>query len=147
MKNMVNSIYHEVTDEKQRKRIKINIAKLPEVEGDTTMMRQVWINLISNSVKFSSHRKQSIISVTSKKEEDKLIYCIKDNGAGFNMKYVDKVFEVFKRLHSEAEFEGTGIGLALVRRIISRHNGDIWAEGKVDKGATFCFSLPIKGVI
>ena len=111
------------------------------------MMRQVWINLISNAVKFSSHRKQSVISVTSKKEKDKLTYCIKDNGAGFNMKYVEKVFGVFQRLHSEAEFEGTGVGLALVRRIISRHNGDIWAEGKVDKGATFCLSLPAKRVL
>ncbi len=142
MKNMVNSMYHEVTSDKERKRIKLTIANLPDIEGDTTMMRQVWINLISNAVKFSSHRKKAIISVTSSEEKNKITYCIKDNGAGFNMKYVDKVFGVFQRLHSEKEFEGTGVGLALVKRIISRHDGNIWTEGKVNKGAEFYFALP-----
>lgn len=144
MKNMVNAIYHEATSAIERKRITFNIAKLSKAEGDTNMMRQVWINLISNAVKFSSHRKQAIISVTCKEEEDKLTYCIKDNGVGFNMKYVDKLFGVFQRLHSEKEFEGTGVGLALVQRIIHRHDGEVWAEGEVDKGATFYFSLPKK---
>ncbi len=145
MKNMVNAMYHEMTSAKERKRITFNIAKLSKAEGDTNMMRQVWMNLISNAVKFSSYRKQAVISVTCQEEEDKLTYCIKDNGVGFNMKYKDKLFGVFQRLHSEKEFEGTGVGLALVQRIILRHGGDVWAEGKVDKGATFYFSLPKKG--
>lgn len=144
MKNMVNAIYHEATSTIERKRITFNIAKLPQAEGDTNMMRQVWMNLISNAVKFSSYRKQAVISVSCQEEQSKLIYCIKDNGVGFNMKYVDKLFGVFQRLHSEKEFEGTGVGLALVQRIILRHGGDVWAEGNVDKGATFYFSLQKK---
>ena len=142
MKNMVNSIYHEVTDEEQRKRIKLNIANIPKIEGDTTMMRQVWINLISNAVKFSSKQEKSVISVSCKVKKFKLTYSIKDNGAGFDMKYVDKIFGVFQRLHSDNEFVGTGIGLSLVQRIINRHGGTVEAEGKVDKGAEFYFSLP-----
>jgi len=142
MKNMVNSMYHEVTDSEQRKRIKLTIGDLPNVAGDTNMMRQVWINLISNAIKFSSKRKQSIIAVSYNEDKDELVYCIKDNGAGFDMKYVDKLFGVFQRLHSEKDFEGTGVGLSLVKRVIHRHNGTIWAESKVDKGATFYFSLP-----
>lgn len=144
MKNIANAIYHEMTTPKERKRITFTVAKLSKAEGDPNLIRQVWMNLISNAVKFSSHRKQAIISVTCKEEEDKLTYCIKDNGVGFNMKYVEKVFGVFQRLHSEKEFEGTGVGLALVQRIILRHGGKVWAEGEVDKGATFYFSLPKK---
>jgi PAS domain S-box-containing protein len=142
MKNMVKAMYHEATSAKERKRIKFNIAKLVPIEGDPNLMRQVWMNLISNAVKFSSQRKQAIISVSCVEGENKVTYCIKDNGAGFNMKYEDKLFGVFQRLHSETDFKGTGVGLALVQRIIRRHNGNIWAEGKVDKGALFYFSLP-----
>lgn len=145
MKKIVNAIYHEATIALERKRIKFTVAKLPNVEGDPTMMHQVWMNLISNAVKFSSNRKQAVISVTCQEEENKLTYCIKDNGAGFDMKYVDKLFGVFQRLHSKKEFKGTGVGLALVQRIILRHGGKVWAEGNVDKGATFYFSLPKKG--
>lgn len=144
MKGMADAIYYEVTSADDRKRIKFSITDLPQVEGDTNLMRQVWMNLISNAVKFSSHRKQSVISVTSKEEKNKVTYCIKDNGTGFNMKYVDKLFVVFQRLHSEKDYKGTGIGLSLVKRIIHRHDGKVWAEGKVDKGATFYFSLPNK---
>jgi len=105
------------------------------------MMRQVWMNLISNAVKFSSNREQAVISVSCQEKENQLIYCIKDNGSGFNMKYKDKLFGVFQRLHSEKEFEGTGVGLALVQRIIHRHGGEVWAESEVDHGAVFYFSL------
>ncbi|MCK5136304.1 MAG: PAS domain S-box protein [Bacteroidales bacterium] len=142
MTNMVNAIYYEATGAEERKRITFTMAKLPKANGDTDMMRQVWTNLISNALKFSAQRKQTVISITCREEEHKLTYCIKDNGVGFNMKYVDKVFNVFQRLHSEQEFEGTGVGLALVQRIIHRHGGKVWAEGEVDKGAAFYFSLP-----
>jgi len=141
MKEMATAIYHEVTDVKARKRITFSLADLPEVKGDTTMMRQVWANLISNAIKFSTNREQAVILVSCQEKENKLIYCIKDNGAGFNMKYKDKLFGVFQRLHSEKEFEGTGVGLALVQRIIYRHGGEVWAEGEVDNGAAFYFSL------
>ena len=144
MKNMVNAIYQEATSAKERKRIKLSLIDLPQIEGDTNLMRQVWMNLIKNAVKFSSQRKQAVISVTSKGEKNKVTYCIKDNGAGFNIKYVDKLFGVFQRLHSEEDFKGTGIGLSLVKRIIKRHDGNVWAESKVDKGASFYFSLPKK---
>ncbi|MCJ7801434.1 MAG: PAS domain S-box protein, partial [Candidatus Marinimicrobia bacterium] len=147
MKNMVNAIYHEATSAEERKRIKFTVGDLPAINGDTSMMRQVWMNLISNAVKFSSNRKQAIIDVSSKEEKDKITYSVKDNGTGFNMKYVDKLFRVFNRLHSEKDFEGTGVGLALVQGIVNRHGGNIWAEGEMDNGATLFFSLPIKKVI
>lgn len=142
MKNMANAIYHEATDAKERKRVEFSVNNLPKVHGDPTMMRQVWINLISNALKFSAHIKQTIISITYQEKEKSIIYCIKDNGAGFDMKYKDKLFGVFQRLHSKKEFSGTGVGLALVQRIIHRHGGKVWAEGKVDEGAVFYFSLP-----
>ena len=142
MKNMANSVYYEITTEEEREKIEITITDLPRVKADTNMMRQVWINLISNAVKFSSNRKQPVISISCKKEKNQFTYCIKDNGTGFNMKYKDNLFAVFKRLHSEKEFKGTGVGLALALRIISRHNGKIWAVSSVDKGAEFYFMLP-----
>lgn len=144
MKKMANAIYHEATNAEVRKRITFTIADLSKAEGDTNMMRQVWMNFISNAIKFSAHRKQAVISVSCQEEENKLTYCIKDNGVGFNMKYKDKLFGVFQRLHSEKEFEGTGVGLALVQRIIHRHGGEVWANGEVDNGAAFYFSLPKK---
>lgn len=141
MKNMAHAIYHEATSPEERQRINFSVDEIPYAEGDTTMMRQVWMNLITNAVKFSSKRKESLISISCSEDEDKLIYCIKDNGAGFNMKYKNKLFGVFQRLHSEKEFKGTGVGLALVQRIIHRHGGEIYAESEVDKGATFYFTL------
>ena len=102
------------------------------------------INLITNALKFSSRREKISLTFSSKKETDRIVYCIKDKGAGFDMSYVSKLFNVFQRLHSTKEFEGTGIGLAIVHRIISRHGGEVWAEGNVDKGASFYFTLPRK---
>ncbi len=142
MKKMANAIYYEATNAEVRKRITFTMADLSKAKGDTNMMRQVWMNFISNTIKFSAHRKQAVISVSCQEEENKLTYCIKDNGVGFNMKYKDKLFGVFQRLHSEKEFEGTGLGLALVQRIIHRHGGEVWASGEVDNGAAFYFSLP-----
>ena len=106
------------------------------------MIKQVWTNLISNAIKFSSKREKIIIRVTSKKGNKGVEYCIRDNGSGFDVKYVDKLFGVFQRLHNIKEYEGTGVGLAIVQRIIQRHNGNIRASGEVDKGASFYFSLP-----
>ncbi|MCK5341800.1 MAG: HAMP domain-containing protein, partial [Candidatus Heimdallarchaeota archaeon] len=142
MHNMAKDIYYEATSREDRLRINFTISDLPKVKGDPKLLHQVWINLITNAIKFSANRQQAVISITCREEENKSIYCIQDNGAGFNMKYKDKLFGVFQRLHNEKEFEGTGVGLALVQRIIHRHGGEVWANGEVDNGAAFYFSLP-----
>jgi PAS domain S-box-containing protein len=129
---------------------RFDLKPLPPALGDLAMLRQVFVNLLSNAVKFSAHQPEQIIEVgsvvglpsTSALPPGETIYYVKDNGAGFDEKYRDKLFGVFQRLHSEAEFEGTGVGLALVQRIIQRHGGRVWAEGRVGMGATFYFTLP-----
>ncbi len=142
MKEMVGSVIEELIQAGKEKNIKIIVDDLLSVKGDPGMMRQVWINLISNALKFSRGKVEIMISISSSKETGLIRYCIQDNGAGFDMKYYDKLFGVFQRLHSEKEFEGTGVGLAIVQQVITRHGGTIWAEGKINQGATFCFSLP-----
>lgn len=121
--------------------IKIEIAPIPRTRGDRAMMRQVFVNLLSNAIKFS-RGKESGITVGGTIEGDEVIYFVRDNGVGFDMQYYNKLFGVFQRLHGANEFEGTGIGLAIVKRIITRHGGRVWAEGKSGSGATFYFSLP-----
>jgi light-regulated signal transduction histidine kinase (bacteriophytochrome) len=105
-------------------------------------MRQVWINLISNAIKYSKKKEIANIEIGSNMESNRVVYFIRDNGVGFDMKYADKLFGVFQRLHKIQEFEGTGVGLALVHRIVSRHGGKIWAEAHVNRGATFFFYIP-----
>jgi light-regulated signal transduction histidine kinase (bacteriophytochrome) len=143
MQTLVNSIFYELTDAPSRERIELRIGNICDSMGDPTMLKQVWANLLSNAVKYSSRKEKAVISVTCQKKKDKCIYCIKDNGVGFDMKYVNKMFGVFQRLHSTKDFDGTGVGLAIVQRIVHRHGGEVWAEGEVDKGATFYFSLPL----
>jgi PAS domain S-box-containing protein len=140
------SLVHEVRDALQgeiRGRVVWKIDSLPQVEADTAMLRQVWANLIGNAVKYSRTRDPAEIEIGCKDSGDgEFVFFVRDNGVGFDMQYVDKLFGVFQRLHRADEFEGTGIGLANVRRIISRHGGRTWAEGKPGEGATFFFSLP-----
>ncbi len=118
------------------------IPELPEVQGDGAMLRQVWVNLLSNAVKYTSRRDQAKIEVRCRAVDGELEFSVHDNGAGFDMKYADKLFGVFQRLHRSEEFEGTGVGLASVRRIIARHGGRTWAQGRLDEGAVIFFTLP-----
>lgn len=118
------------------------IEHIPPVKGDRNMLRQVFVNLLSNAIKFSRTRERPHIKVGATIEGNETIYFVQDNGVGFDMQYVDKLFGVFQRLHSVSEFEGTGIGLAIVKRIITRHGGRVWAEGKVNEGAKISFALP-----
>src|SRR5208282_2312194 len=119
----------------------IEIGELPPALGDATVMRQVWTNLIGNALKYSAKRSQPRVQIGGRVENGEAIYQVKDNGAGFDMRYADKLFGVFQRLHSAEEFEGTGVGLAIVQRVIHRHGGRVWAAAEPDRGATFYFTL------
>jgi signal transduction histidine kinase len=146
METMVNSVVEEILNlNKGTYKAKIMIKDLSVARGDPALLRQVWVNLISNALKFSNHNSLPLIEIGSFYKEGSVVYYIKDNGVGFDMKYYDKLFGVFQRLHSNEEFEGTGIGLAIIKRTITRHGGNVWAEGEINKGSTFYFSLPEKG--
>jgi len=129
-------------DSKVMEGVTIELKMLPPAVGDLAMLRQVWFNLVSNAVKFSSKTAGPTIEIGGTSSPDTITYYIKDNGAGFDPRFAKKLFGVFQRLHSEEEFEGTGVGLAIVQRTIQRHGGSVWAEGKVGEGATFHFTLP-----
>ena len=144
MGEMVKSVFHQLSTPKSRERIDFRIGPIPDTMSDATLIREVWFNLISNAIKFTSLRERAIIEVSSLQEGENIIYFVRDNGVGFDMRYAGKLFTIFWRLHSEKEFEGTGIGLAIVQRLIHRHSGEVWAESEVDKGATFYFTLPQK---
>jgi len=117
------------------------VEKLPLVQGDLALLRQVFVNLLSNALKFTRLEKNPRIIVGCKQKGQKNIYYIQDNGVGFDMQYAGKLFGVFQRLHGEEEFEGTGVGLAIVQRVIQRHGGEIWAQAQEQVGATFFFTL------
>ncbi len=144
MNRLVKSVCLEVIPPDKSNKVKIIIDDLCDAFGDPNLIKQVWFNLISNAVKFSAKKKMPEINISFEKENNMIIYSVKDNGAGFDMRYLNKLFGVFQRLHSEKEFSGTGVGLAIVQRIIQRHGGEVWAEGKVDEGAAFYFSIPDK---
>ena len=143
LQQLVQEAMQELREETQGRNIAWKISQLPEVMADRSMMRLVVINLLANAVKFTAKREQAEIEVgASSNEADGIVVFVRDNGVGFDMEYADKLFGVFQRLHPAEEYEGTGIGLANVQRIIHRHKGRTWAQGEVDQGATFYFSLP-----
>jgi PAS domain S-box-containing protein len=142
MQLLATNVVNELLQNELEKDYRININSLHTAEADQGMIKQVLINLVSNAIKYSSKKAGPEIEIGSRDEETKTIYYIKDNGVGFDMAYSGKLFGVFQRLHSQEEFEGTGVGLALTKRIIDKHNGEIWAEGLENIGATFYFSLP-----
>jgi signal transduction histidine kinase len=139
---LANEAYAEVKRSAPDRNIEFVMAALPDANGDVDLIRQVWANLFTNAVKFTSKTEKAKIEVGSTSDGNSVTYYVKDNGAGFDMQYVAKLFGVFQRLHSVEEFEGTGIGLANVKRIIERHGGSARAEGRVGEGAIFYFTLP-----
>jgi light-regulated signal transduction histidine kinase (bacteriophytochrome) len=146
LNELVREARDEVTADVAHRHIEWQIADLPVVEGDPAMLRLVMINLLSNAVKYTSPRSQATIEIGARVGiQDDVIIFVRDNGVGFDMQYAGKLFGVFQRLHSAEEFDGTGIGLANVQRIVHRHAGRVWAESELDQGATFSFSLPRKG--
>ena len=147
MDALAKSVFQELTTAQSRKRIDFQVDSAPPAVGDPALLRQVWVNLLSNSIKFSQRKKRAVIKVHSEEMENETVYSVQDNGVGFDMQYADKLFGVFQRLHNVREFEGNGVGLALVQRVIHRHGGRVWADGETGKGATFYFTLPHQGVI
>jgi len=144
MRTMVDSIYHEIIPDSVSGKFHFTVDQIPAAYGDPSFMRQVWYNLLSNAVKYTMPKENCEITVGGYDENEFHVYFIKDNGVGFNQEYTHKLFGVFQRLHKTEDFEGTGVGLAIVQRIVHRHGGTIWAEGKTGEGAAFYFSIPRK---
>ena len=143
LQELVAGVRQGLKEEAAGRSIEWRVGPLPEVRGDASMLRQVFSNLLGNALKYSRHSPEARIEIGSRMDgADQVEIHVRDNGAGFDMKYAPKLFGVFQRLHSASEFEGTGVGLALVRRIVQRHGGRTWAEGAIGKGATFFFTLP-----
>lgn len=140
--SIIDNVLQLFDDEIIARNIQIKKINILHSKGDLQLMRQVWINLLSNAVKYTRNTQEANIEINSYREDYQIVFYVKDNGSGFNMKYAAKLFGVFQRLHKARDFEGVGIGLANVNRIITRHGGKCWAEGEVDVGATFYFSLP-----
>lgn len=142
---LVQAVLEELKPTAAERRLRVTVSPLPPARGDKALMHQVWINLLSNAVKFTRPRDTAVIDIGARSTATEVVYYVKDNGVGFDMQYADKLFGVFQRLHNSEEFEGTGVGLSLVQRLVNRHGGRVWAEGAVNGGATFYFSLPTGG--
>ncbi len=135
----------EVLDDmrsREERPVQIEVGDLPDCYGDPLLLKQVFFNLLANAFKFTRHQENPRVEIGSHINDQEIVYFVRDNGAGFDMRYAQRLFGVFQRLHSEEEFEGTGVGLSIVQRIIQRHGGRIWAEAEETKGATFYFTIP-----
>jgi PAS domain S-box-containing protein len=142
MEELVDSTFKELKAAAPARAIDLKKGTLLPVYGDKSLIRQVLVNLLANAFKFTRLREAAVIEVESRHEDGEIVYCVRDNGVGFDSQYAGRLFDVFQRAHSYAEFEGTGIGLSIVHRVITRHGGRLWAEGKKGEGAVFCFTLP-----
>lgn len=142
MAAMALSMYHEAATDEEKKTFDLTIGAMPTVFCDIPLMKQVWKNLIGNALKYSSGSPVKKIAIDAEERDGRVVFSIKDHGAGFDDRYKGKMFSVFQRLHKDEEFEGTGVGLAIVQRIVQRHGGRVWAEGKINEGAAIYFSLP-----
>lgn len=142
MSLLVQDVISELDDEIRQGGVTVKVGELDNAVGDPALIHQVWANLLSNAIKYSSKNELPVVSVNSEMHGDTVVYSVSDNGIGFDMKYANKLFKAFERLHTQADYAGTGVGLAIVQNVISRHGGQVWAEGKPGDGATFYFSLP-----
>ena len=139
---LIRRALDELRAETNGRQVEFIIGDMPECQADPNLLKQVWINLLANAIKYTSKCEAARIEIGWKKENGEQVFFVKDNGVGFDMKYVHKLFGIFQRLHRFEDYEGTGVGLAIIQRIVHRHSGRVWAEGQVDDGATFYFSLP-----
>lgn len=142
MDAMARSVVAELCSREKERNIRVVVHPLARAYGDVDMIRRVWINLISNAIKFTARTAEAVIEISSRSGDEGVSYSVRDNGVGFEMRYSGKLFGIFQRLHKVQEFPGTGVGLAIVKRIITRHNGMVGAEGEAGKGATFHFMIP-----
>jgi signal transduction histidine kinase len=142
MEQLVRAVITEVSSFEPQRAIEFRVGPLPPGPGDAALLKQVWLNLLGNAVKYTRTRPRAVIDVAGAIRSGEIVYTVTDNGVGFDMQYVGKLFGVFQRLHAAPAFEGTGVGLALVQRIVQRHGGRVWAEGKPEEGAAFSFALP-----
>ena len=142
---LVQATLQELRQQENDRQINVTVGELPNCVGDQSLLKQVFVNLLSNAFKFTRQREKASVEVGCQRQEGETVYFVRDNGAGFDARYAEKLFGVFQRLHSAEQFEGTGVGLSIAQRIVQRHGGRIWAEGKVDGGATFYFTLPDSG--
>lgn len=145
MKTLARAVMDDLARSREHQ-VRITCGDLPRAQGDVELLRQVWINLIDNALKYSGKQGNPTLEIGGSRNADEATYWVRDNGVGFDMAFAGKLFGVFQRLHSQDEFEGTGVGLAIVQRIVHRHGGRVWAEGAPDRGATFSFTLPLGGV-
>jgi light-regulated signal transduction histidine kinase (bacteriophytochrome) len=141
MRQLANAVGRELLQLEADRSVQLEVGPLPGARGDPALVRQIFVNLISNALKFSRSRTDAAVRIGSETHDGATAYFVRDNGVGFDMKYVTKLFNVFQRLHTVREFEGTGVGLAIVRRIVERHGGRVWAEARAGEGATFYFTL------
>ncbi len=142
MTALAQAVFDEQAAQAQGRALRLELAPIPKAYGDPAMLRVVMVNLMANAIKYTKPRDPAVIEIGCRQEDGTNVYFIKDNGVGFDMKYVHKLFGIFQRLHTAEEFEGTGVGLALVQRILHRHGGRAWAEAILHEGATFFFTLP-----
>jgi light-regulated signal transduction histidine kinase (bacteriophytochrome)/HAMP domain-containing protein len=147
MRGLASSIVEELRSDPQQasRAVEVDLGELPPCQGDANLLRQVLVNLISNAFKFSGKREQARVEITYTQTDQGPAYLVRDNGAGFDMQYADKLFGVFQRLHRQTDFPGTGVGLSIVKRIVQKHGGNVWAQAAPDRGASFYFTLPAPG--